>query len=231
MKFVIQFFFSFLDEKLFILYLSSSFYFIDILFCFPVPYSIFLYYNSFYVVFFNMIYLPDYLNFYLNLILLCILFFYPTLLFFIKYFLFHIYLRSFFVELLGITTFILKLNFYGPNGLYLLFSGLLSCILFSKILSFVSLFFLFCFCNCMIALLFIFDNTFSEYFICFVNFDILHISYQSLCILYSEYFDYYSFYFISGMIKPFLRHSIYKLNLGLTEDMCRQKVFFISVIG
>lgn len=96
MKFVIQFFFSFLDEKLFILYLSSSFCFIDIFFCFPVPYSIFLYYNSFYVVFFNMIYLPDYLNFYLNLILLCILFFYPTLLFFIKYFLFHIYLRSFF---------------------------------------------------------------------------------------------------------------------------------------
>ena len=88
---------------------------------------------------------------------------------------------------------------------------------FSKILSFVSLFFLFCFCNCMIALLFIFDNTFSEYFICFVNFDTLHISYQSLCIVYSEYFDYYSFYFISGMIKPFLRHSIYKLNLGLVK--------------
>lgn len=171
-----------------LLFVSSIFYFV-----FLYHIQFFYIITLFYVVYFNMIYLPDYLNFYLNLNLLCILSFYPTLLFFIKYFLLHIFKVCF----RGVTRYY---HFHIENQFskipmdYTSSSQVSYPVFFSsKILSFVSLFFLFCFCNCIIAPLFIFDNTFSENFASFVNFDTLHTFCQSLCIVYSEYFDYYFF--------------------------------------
>lgn len=106
MKFVIQFFLLF-PRWYFSIFL---FFFHRYLFLFCAPYSIFLYNNSFYVVYFNMIYLPDYLNSYLNLF--CFVFYFHILLCFSSSnIFFSISLRSFFVELLGITTFILKIIF------------------------------------------------------------------------------------------------------------------------
>lgn len=58
-----------------------------------------------------------------------------------------------------------------------------TCPVFFFLRFFLFVIFLFCFYVCMIALLFKFDNTFSEYFSLFVNTVILHIFYQTHCIV------------------------------------------------
>lgn len=69
-----------------------------------------------------------------------------------------------------------------------------TCPVFFFLRFFLFVIFLFCFYVCMIALLFKFDNTFSEYFSLFVNTVILHIFYQTHCIVYFEYSANYTCY-------------------------------------